>query len=75
MDVDLGIRDAAGRPVNRRIEFGNMVLARWPIVTARNLLLPRSRRLARANLQRAALEAVVDRPGDPLRVYGSTLII
>ncbi len=69
MDVDLGIRDAAGRPVNRRIEFGNMVLARWPIVTARNLLLPRSRRLARANLQRAALEAVVDRPGDPLRVY------
>ncbi|MET0599406.1 MAG: endonuclease/exonuclease/phosphatase family protein [Mesorhizobium sp.] len=69
MDVDLGQRDAAGRPLNRRLEFGNMVLSRWPIAGARNLLLPRSRRLSRGNLQRAALEALVMAPQEALRVY------
>lgn len=69
MDVDLGTRDANGRPENKRVHFGNMVLSRWPIIASRNLLLPRTRRFNRGNLQRSALEALIVTPAEALRVY------
>ena len=69
MDVDFGAKDAAGRPANQRLQFGNMVLSRWPIAASRNLLLPRSRRTSRGNLQRGAMEALVMAPSGPIRVY------
>ena len=62
MDLDFGATDKAGRPLNKRFQFGNMVLSRWPIVASRNLLLPRTLRLTRGNLQRSALEALVMAP-------------
>jgi endonuclease/exonuclease/phosphatase family metal-dependent hydrolase len=46
-----------------------MVLSRYPIAAVRNLLLPRSRTFDKLNLQRGALEAVIDAPGGALRVY------
>lgn len=69
MDVDFGMLGDDGKPANKRLQFGNMVLSRWPIVSSRNVLLPRSLRLSRGNLQRAALEALVMAPSGPLRVY------
>jgi endonuclease/exonuclease/phosphatase family metal-dependent hydrolase len=69
MDVDFGSRDANGKPANQRLQFGNMVLSRWPIVASRNLLLPRTRRFNRLNLQRSALEALITAPSGPIRVY------
>ncbi|MEO5323828.1 endonuclease/exonuclease/phosphatase family protein [Mesorhizobium sp. CC13] len=69
MDIDFGMVGDDGKPANKRLQFGNMVLSRWPIVASRNLLLPRSRRISRGNLQRAALEALVMAPSGPLRVY------
>lgn len=69
MDIDFGMVGDDGKPANRRLQFGNMVLSRWPIVSSRNLFLPRTRRLNRGNLQRAALEALVMAPSGPLRVY------
>ncbi|WP_378947252.1 endonuclease/exonuclease/phosphatase family protein [Mesorhizobium sp. ANAO-SY3R2] len=69
MDVDFGMVGDDGKPANKRLQLGNMVLSRWPIVSSRNLLLPRSLRLNRGNLQRAALEALVMAPTGPLRVY------
>lgn len=69
MDVDFGLLDENGKPANKRLQFGNMVLSRWPIAASRNLLLPRTRRLNRGNLQRSALEALVLAPSGPLRVY------
>ena len=69
MDLDFGAKDNAGRPLNKRFQFGNMVLSRWPIVATRNLLLPRTHRLSRGNLQRSALEALVMCPSGPLRIY------
>lgn len=69
MDVDFGARGADGRPLNRRLEFGNMILSRWPILSARNHLLPRTRRMERGNLQRAALETLIMGPDGALRVY------
>lgn len=69
MDVDMGSAVENGRAVNRRLQFGNMVLSRFPIVSSRNLLLPRSRTYDTLNLQRSALEALVTTPGGALRVY------
>jgi len=68
-DVFVGMVEIEGRKVERRFQFGNMVLSRWPILTVRSLLLPRSRTFDRLNLQRGAIEAVIDAPGGPLRVY------
>jgi endonuclease/exonuclease/phosphatase family metal-dependent hydrolase len=69
MDLDFGGTDGNGRPLNKRFQFGNMVLSRFPIIAVRNLLLPRTLRFSRGNLQRAALEALVTAPSGPLRIY------
>jgi endonuclease/exonuclease/phosphatase family metal-dependent hydrolase len=69
MDLDFGATDKAGRPLNKRFQFGNMILSRFPIVASRNLLLPRTHRLSRGNLQRSALEALILCPSGPLRIY------
>jgi endonuclease/exonuclease/phosphatase family metal-dependent hydrolase len=69
MDLDFGATDKEGRPLNKRFQFGNMVLSRFPIVASRNLLLPRTLRFTRGNLQRSAMEALIVTPSGPLRVY------
>lgn len=56
-------------PRNTRMQFGNMILSRWPILSTRTLLLPRSRTISKLNLQRGATEAVIDMPTGALRVY------
>ena len=69
MDLDGSLRDAAGLVVNRRRQFGNMLLARAPILSSRNHLLPKIKLPEKLSLQRAALEAVIETPSGPLRVY------
>lgn len=69
MDIDFGATGKDGRPLNKRFQFGNMVLSRFPIVASRNLLLPRTLRFSRGNLQRSALEALVMAPSGPIRIY------
>jgi endonuclease/exonuclease/phosphatase family metal-dependent hydrolase len=46
-----------------------MLFSRWPILSSRNLLLPRTRSYDRGNLQRGALEGLVVTPLGPLRCY------
>ncbi|EKF61251.1 Metal-dependent exonuclease [Agrobacterium albertimagni AOL15] len=58
-----------GRLRERRFQFGNMVLSRYPIRSSRNLLLPRNRTFDKLNLQRGALETVIETPDGALRVY------
>jgi endonuclease/exonuclease/phosphatase family metal-dependent hydrolase len=58
-----------GRIRMRHIEFGNMILSRYPILAIRNILLPRTRTYDRLNLQRSALEALIRTPQGPIRVY------
>ena len=67
--VDMGSAVENGKAVNRHFQFGNMVLSRTPILSSRNLLLPRMRTYDRLNLQRGALEAMIMAPFGPLRVY------
>ena len=69
MDIAFGALAPQGGNAELRFQFGTMLLSRWPIVSCRNLLLPRSRTYDRANLQRAALEGLVVTPLGPLRFY------
>ncbi|WP_159952048.1 endonuclease/exonuclease/phosphatase family protein [Rhizobium sp. 18065] len=68
-DVLVDHATVEGRLRERRFQFGNMVLSRFPLLAARNLLLPRARTFDKLNLQRGALEAVIDAPGGAVRVY------
>ncbi len=70
LDTDASFRDGAGRLVNRRRQFGTMILSRTPIVSARNHLLPKYGTLVQHSIQQGALEAVVLTPGTgALRFY------
>jgi endonuclease/exonuclease/phosphatase family metal-dependent hydrolase len=68
-DVDFGSEVKGGMVENRRFQFGNMVLSRWPLLSVRRHLLPRSMRLSKLNLQRGALEAMIDTPVGVIRFY------
>lgn len=70
LDMDASHRDATGRLVNRRRQFGTMILARAPIVSSRNHPLPKYATLTQHSIQQGALEAVIvtERAG-PVRVY------
>lgn len=68
-DIDAGGPGPDGRPVNRRGQFGNMLLSRYPILSSRLFLLPSVRNYGRLNIQCGALEGMIDLPGGPLRVY------
>lgn len=67
--INIGSHLAGGAAVSTYFEFGNMVLSRVPVMSSRNLLLPRSRTYDILNLQRGALEAMVETPVGPVRFY------
>ena len=70
LDMDAGFRDGHGRLINRRRQFGTMILSRLPIVSSRNHLLPKYGALTQHSIQQGALEAVIVTPGaGPVRVY------
>jgi endonuclease/exonuclease/phosphatase family metal-dependent hydrolase len=70
LDMDASYRDPAGRLVNRRRQFGTMILSRPPIVSSRNHLLPKYATLTQHSIQQGALEAVIVTPrAGPVRVY------
>ena len=66
---DAGSRVENGRAIDLRLEFGNMVLSKRPIIASRNLLLPRQRSFGKLNLQRGAQEALIETPFGPVRFY------
>jgi endonuclease/exonuclease/phosphatase family metal-dependent hydrolase len=70
LDIDASYRDESGRLVNRRRQFGTMILSRLPIVSSRNHLLPKYGTLTQHSIQQGALEAVIvtERAG-PVRIY------
>lgn len=67
-DMDASTR-AAGRVINRRRQFGPMILSRWPILWTRLHLLPMRRMIDPLNTQTGALEACIACPGGALRVF------
>lgn len=73
LEADMGSRIENGRAIDVHLQFGNMILSRWPILGSRNILLPRTRSFDRINLQRGALEAVIETPIGALRFYSTHL--
>ena len=57
-----------GRIVNRRRQFGTMVLSKLPIVWSRLHALPMRRTLRPLNTRNAALECMIRTPAGPVRV-------
>jgi endonuclease/exonuclease/phosphatase family metal-dependent hydrolase len=66
-DMDASTHDGA-RVVNRRRQFGPMILSRWPILWTRLHLLPMRRMVDPLNTQAAALEAMIATPIGAIRV-------
>lgn len=66
-DMDASTR-AEDRVINRRRQFGPMILSRWPILWSRLHLLPLWPMLDPINTQTGALEACIAAPSGPLRV-------
>jgi endonuclease/exonuclease/phosphatase family metal-dependent hydrolase len=70
LDMDASYRDPSRRLVNRRRQFGTMILSRSPIVSSRNHLLPKYGTLTQHSIQQGALEAVIATElAGPVRVY------
>lgn len=69
LDMDASWRDGAGRLINRRRQFGTMILSRWPILSSRNFPLPKFGTLTQHSMQQGLLEAVIDPGNGPLRIY------
>ncbi|MGH6880581.1 endonuclease/exonuclease/phosphatase family protein [Hypericibacter sp.] len=68
-DVDASSHDELGRLINRRRQFGQMTLSRWPILAARAHILPKLDTGRRFNMVTGALETVIATPGGPLRLF------
>jgi endonuclease/exonuclease/phosphatase family metal-dependent hydrolase len=68
-DVDASRHDDLGRLINRRRQFGQMTLSRWPILAARAHILPKLDTGWRFNMVTGALETVIATPGGPLRLF------
>lgn len=69
VDLDADSAGPEGKPVHRRRQFGNMLLARTPILSARHHLLPKLASLGPMSLQRSALEGVIESKAGLVRVY------
>jgi endonuclease/exonuclease/phosphatase family metal-dependent hydrolase len=68
-DMDASEIAVDGTVTNRRRQFGNMLLARWPIMWSRNYVLPKLATVDTFNMDAPALEGVIDAPAGPLRAW------
>lgn len=68
LDVDASTVGADGTVGNRRRQFGQMTLSRWPILSARVVHLPKVHTGDAPNAWAGALETVIDTPGGAVRV-------
>lgn len=73
LDMDASYRDPEGRLVNRRRQFGTMILSRYPILSSRNFPLPKFGTVAQHSIQQGLLETVIDPGTGPLRFYSAHL--
>lgn len=68
-DVDASEAAPGGEILNRRRQFGPMLLSKWPILSARSILLPQLPTHKVLGMATGALEAVIDTSTCVLRVY------
>jgi endonuclease/exonuclease/phosphatase family metal-dependent hydrolase len=68
-DVDASVANGDGSILNRRRQFGPMVLSRWPIRMARYIVFPKIGTTDSLTMDTGAIECVVDTPAGALMVY------
>lgn len=73
LDMDASYRDDDNRLINRRRQFGIMLLSRSPIISSRSFPLPKFGALTQHSIQQALLEAVIDTPAGAIRIYSAHL--
>jgi endonuclease/exonuclease/phosphatase family metal-dependent hydrolase len=69
LDLDRSEQADDGSVTNRRMQFGNMLLTRRPILSSRLYMLPKLAATKVQTSQRAALEGVIETGGGPLRIF------
>nr|WP_319387839.1 endonuclease/exonuclease/phosphatase family protein [uncultured Cohaesibacter sp.] len=69
LDMDASYRDNNGRLINRRRQFGTMIMSRCPILSCRNFPLPKRGLVTQHSIQQGVLEAVIAPNNHPLRIY------
>ncbi|WP_424947213.1 endonuclease/exonuclease/phosphatase family protein [Candidatus Spongiihabitans sp.] len=73
LDMDASYRNEHNRLINRRRQFGIMLMSRLPIISSRGFPLPKYGTLTQHSIQQSLLEAVIDMPAGPVRVYSAHL--
>jgi len=73
VDIHADREDHSEGIEHRRQQFGNMLLARTPILTSRNHLLPKVGSTGPLSIQRSALEGVILCGGRKVRIYSTHL--
>jgi endonuclease/exonuclease/phosphatase family metal-dependent hydrolase len=68
-DMDASAVAADGKVINRRRQFGTMLLSRFPILWSRLHLLPMRKVVRPLNTQNAALEGLIQTPAGPVRIF------
>jgi len=68
-DMDASQKQNNGTILNRRRQFGTMILSKKPILSSRLHTLPKSGSLAHYNMTTGALEAVIQFDVGPIRIY------
>ena len=66
--VDMHVPDTSPSE-DRRCQFGNLILSRYPLLYTRNHLLPKHGSIGPLSIQRSALEATINVDGQLLRIY------
>ncbi len=69
VDLDRSEVGDDGAVVNRRMQIGNMLLARRPILSSRLFMLPKLSAIDRQTSQRCALEGIVETEIGALRLF------
>ncbi len=68
-DMDASYQNGNGQIINRRKQFGTMLLSRTPILSSRNFLLPKYGTRIQHSIQQGALEGIIGTAAGPVRVY------
>lgn len=68
VDLNASVRDSTGRLQNRRRQFGNLVLSKFPILASKNHLLPKMSFHAQLSIQRSMLDCIIAGPRGHVRI-------
>lgn len=73
IDMDASYHDENNHLINRRRQFGIMLMSRTPIISSRSFPLPKFGTLKQHSIQSNLIEAIINTPIGPIRIYAAHL--